>query len=235
MKYIKLCLFVMMGIFILGCSNSSTKTSTSEDTPVVIEEPTVPEVTVTRVSCVGDSITAGTGISNPQKDSYPSQLAVMLGEHWEVKNFGVKSATLMKGGSLPYWNTSKYNPSHTFASNIVVIMLGTNDVKPHNWADHGKFVLDYTALIESYKNLSTQPTVYLCYPPPVYGEVAGITNKRVKNELIPLIQKVATANGVKIINIYSALNNKKALFPDKVHPNIDGARILAQTVAKAIR
>ncbi|MDQ3813038.1 MAG: hypothetical protein M3347_03705, partial [Armatimonadota bacterium] len=48
---------------------------------------------VTRVASVGDSITYGSGIQDREHNSYPAQLGAMLGEKWEVRNFGVSGAT----------------------------------------------------------------------------------------------------------------------------------------------
>ena len=56
-----------------------------------------------RVACVGDSITYGHGIENRLKACYPAQLGRMLGDQWEVRNFGVSGATMLKQGDLPYW------------------------------------------------------------------------------------------------------------------------------------
>lgn len=222
MKYLQSIVILLLSTFIIGCGGSSDNTSSPESSVPL------------RVACVGDSITEGTGLSNPAQDSYPSQLASILGEGWEVQNFGKKSATLMKSGSLPYWNTSQYSASLNSNPDMVVIMLGTNDAKPYNWANNAPFVPDYTALIQRYKNLPSAPIVYICYPPPVYAEVAGITDARIKNEVIPKITQVAASNGVEVIDIYSALSNKKSLFPDNVHPNKEGARLLAQTVYQSI-
>ena len=50
-----------------------------------------------RMACVGDSITAGVGAARGQ--SYPAQLGKMLGERWEVRNFGVSGSTLLNHGN----------------------------------------------------------------------------------------------------------------------------------------
>ena len=40
-------------------------------------------------ACIGDSITSGFTLLNPRRDSYPSLLQNMLGDGYEVRNFGV--------------------------------------------------------------------------------------------------------------------------------------------------
>ena len=35
-----------------------------------------------RIACVGDSITAGSGVLDKDHDSYPAQLSAMLGDAW---------------------------------------------------------------------------------------------------------------------------------------------------------
>jgi lysophospholipase L1-like esterase len=222
MYIVKLWLIVAATFILSACGGSSSETST----PPTTENP--------RISCVGDSITEGTGLSNPSQESYPAQLASMLGTGWEVGNFGKKSATVLKSGTTPYWNTSTFVPSHEYNPDIVVIMLGTNDAKPINWANKSQFIEHYSELIQGYKTLPSQPKVYICYPPPVYAEVAGITDARIKNEIIPKITQIASLNEVEIIDIYTTLSNKKALFPDKVHPNKEGARILAEKIYQTI-
>ena len=41
-----------------------------------------------KVACVGNSITYGTGLADRATQSYPVQLQKLLGEHYEVENFG---------------------------------------------------------------------------------------------------------------------------------------------------
>jgi len=223
----KLYLAIIMLLILTACGSSSDNESAPD-----VANPPIKELL--KVACIGDSITEGTGLSNPSIDSYPSQLVTILGESYEVANFGIKSATVLKQSSKPYWNTSQYSDSHLFAPDIVVIMLGTNDAKPGNWVNKDQLVSDYSDLINTYKNLETKPTVYICYPPPIYGEVAGITDSRIRNELLPLLNQVSIQNNVSIIDNYSALSGNKGWFTDNVHPNTEGARIVAETVYQVI-
>lgn len=55
-----------------------------------------------RVACVGNSITFGSSIANRDKDSYPAVLGQMLGEGYEVRNFGFSGRVLLMDGDYPY-------------------------------------------------------------------------------------------------------------------------------------
>lgn len=52
-----------------------------------------------KIACVGNSITEGPGRNHP--DSYPLQLEKILGQGYQVKNFGVGARTLLKKGIFP--------------------------------------------------------------------------------------------------------------------------------------
>ena len=84
-----------------------------------------------KVSCVGNSITYGYGLSNPSTQSYPSQMQALLGtSSWIVGNFGVSARTMLKKGDLPYWNEQAFANAKAYLPNLVMIELGTNDAKP---------------------------------------------------------------------------------------------------------
>jgi acyl-CoA thioesterase-1 len=69
-----------------------------------------------RVACVGDSITQGAGTKGR---SYPSQLQKLLGDKWEVGNFGVSGRTLLRKGDFPYWNEKAYQNALAFKPDVV--------------------------------------------------------------------------------------------------------------------
>lgn len=189
---------------------------------------------ITKIACVGDSITYGAGIKDREHDSYPAQLQAMLGKSYEVKNFGVNGATLLKNGDKPYWKEKAFKSAKDFAPDIVIIKLGTNDTKPQNWAHKDEYAADAKALVEEFSALPSKPKIYLCHPVPAYPGNWGIRDEVIKNEVVPLIDKVAKETGATVIDLYSALSDQAALFPDKVHPNAAGAKIMASTIAKAL-
>jgi len=188
-----------------------------------------------RIACVGDSITYGAAIKDRVKNCYPAQLGRILGEKFEVRNFGVNGATLLKKGDKPYWKLKAYANARDFQPEVVVIKLGTNDSKPHNWKHKEEYVADYVALIESFQKLESKPTVWVCYPVPAYPGRWGITDKVMKEEVMPRVDEVAKKTGCKVIDLYSALSDKKEMFPDLVHPNAKGATLIAEAVSSAIK
>jgi lysophospholipase L1-like esterase len=187
-----------------------------------------------RVACVGDSITFGAGVEDRAKNNYPAALGRLLGPGYEVRNFGVNGATLLKKGDKPHWRLKAFQQATDFAPNVVVIKLGTNDTKPQNWKHGADFAADLAAMADHFAALSSKPAVWLCLPVPVYQTRWGINEKTLTGEVIPTIRTVAERKKLKTIDLYSALSGKPALFPDKIHPNARGATLIAQAVAAAL-
>ena len=184
-----------------------------------------------KVACVGDSITFGHGIPDRDTNSYPAQLGHMLGDGWEVQNFGVSGHTLLKKGDAPYIKSPQYQNALAFQPDVVVIKLGTNDTKPKNWRQKNAFIGDYLQLIDSFRTLESQPVVWLCNPVPVFPEQWGIKDNVVRHEVIPRIQYIARMAGAPILDLYTPLKSHPEFFPDKVHPNAAGAKEMARFVA----
>lgn len=189
---------------------------------------------VTKMACVGDSITYGAGIKDREHNSYPAQLQGILGKGFEVKNFGVNGATLLKKGDNPYWKTKAFKEAKEFGPDVVVIKLGTNDTKPQNWAHKDEYAGDFKAMVEEFAALPSKPKIFLCHPVPAFPGNWGIRDEIIKNEVIPLVDQVAKETGATVIDLYTALADSKALFPDKVHPNAEGAKMMADVIAKAV-
>ena len=212
---------------VLACALLSFSATARDDTRQNNAEPV-------RVACVGDSITYGAGIKDRKTNCYPAQLQRMLGDTHTVNNFGVNAATLLKKGNKPYWKLKAFKDAQDFQPDIVIIKLGTNDTKPNNWQHKDDYEPNYTEMIEAFRSLDSKPTVYVCYPAPVIGEQWGINDKTVREEVIPRIDKIAEQTKAPIIDLYAPLKDKPELLPDKVHPNAEGAKIIAQTINAAL-
>jgi acyl-CoA thioesterase I len=188
-----------------------------------------------RVACVGDSITFGDVLADPERQSYPAQLQTMLGDSFEVRNFGRNGRTLLKAGHAPYWHEEALAKAMALAPQVVVIMLGTNDSKPINWQYAQQFERDYLALIDTFLRLPSQPEVMVCLPPPVYQNGFEIRDHTLTREIVPAIRRVAQQRPVRLIDLPAAMSQKPYWFIDGVHPTAVGAAEIAQQVAMAIR
>lgn len=184
-----------------------------------------------KVACVGDSITKGFGT----KRSWPDQIGEMLGDRWIVKNFGVNGATLMNSGDKPYQTLGAFNSAIGFSPDVVVIMLGTNDTKPHNWEHFGNdYEKDYRDIIGKFAKLESKPRIFICKPPYIPKEGNWGINEPDTKTQIPVIEKLAKELNAGVIDVHAALEGHDDLIPDKVHPNTEGATLIAAAVFKSL-
>jgi lysophospholipase L1-like esterase len=183
-----------------------------------------------KVACVGDSITSGAGSKIP----WPKILQQMLGDKWEVKNYGVSGRTLLKKGDHPWDKEHQYPDALKLKPDVVIIMLGTNDTKPQNWKMKDEFVGDYKDIIASFTKAEPKPRVFACHPPLVPGAGNYGINEAGVLEQIPMIDALAKETGSGVIDMHDIFKGKDALLPDRVHPNTDGATELAKAAYKKL-
>jgi lysophospholipase L1-like esterase len=190
----------------------------------------------TNVACVGDSITYGYGVTGGE--TYPGKLQTLLGSAYSVSNYGWNGATLLRKGDISYWTTSTYTNSHGNPTppDIVIIMLGSNDSKPKNWAYKTNFITDYTDLIATYTSLPTHPRVLICTPPPVFGSGAWNINPGVvATNIAPTVRQLGVSLGREVIDMHARFAGRAEWFPDTVHPNSMGTTVMAAIVYTALR
>lgn len=181
-----------------------------------------------KIACIGDSITQGSGLANPNTESYPAKLGRLLGTNYVVRNFGVSARTLLKQGDYPYWKEAYFKTSHDWQPDVVIIQLGTNDSKPYNWRYGTNFVSDYEELIASYATLASQPRVIVCTPCPVYNKGAfDISPTVVATNITPIVHDLASRLDVDLIDLQTRLAGHPEWFPDTVHPNSKGMTAMA--------
>lgn len=190
-----------------------------------------------KVACIGDSVTAGYLLANSKTESYPSQLQILLGNKFEVLNFGHSGATLLKKGSKPYYKTEECDKAIAYKPDIAIIHLGLNDTDPRNWPNYREdFNADYSWIIDTLKKQNPKVKIYVCRMTPIFNE-----HNRFKSgtrdwfwQIQEHISEIAVANNVKLIDLHEKLYNRPDLFPDALHPIKEGAAILAQTVYENI-
>ena len=190
-----------------------------------------------KVSCVGNSITYGMRLDNREEESYPAQLQKLLGERYEVGNFGKSGATLLRRGHRPYFKQEEFRQAMDFAGDIVVIHLGINDTDPRNWPHYqDEFVGDYLALVDSLRKVNPKARFLIARMTPIGSDHARFISgtKTWHGQIQDAIETVAYAAGAELIDFYEPLHRFPWLFPDAVHPTAEGAAILAKTVYSGI-
>ena len=190
-----------------------------------------------RVACIGNSVTYGYGHQSPGQTSYPTQLGQMFGEGYDVRNFGHSGATLLFRGHRPYIQQQAWRNALAFAPDKAIIHLGLNDTDPRNWPNYrDDFIPNYLAIIDSLRAVNPNVEVWVCRMTPIFHG-----HRRFKSgtrdwhaQIQQAIEEVARLADVHLIDLHTPLYNRPDLFADALHPNAEGATILAQTVYSAM-
>jgi lysophospholipase L1-like esterase len=214
-RKIKLLAIATVAIIILASITTFSQIAKSKNAPAKI-----------RVACVGDSITRASG--------YPSKLQSLLGPDYEVGNFGVDGSTVSLSSQRPYMNQTTFQEALDFQPQIVVIMLGTNDANPNVTRYENTFEDDYSKLAIAFESLKSNPQVWVAESPPIQNNSIDLSATVFNENIIPHIVHVAQNLNLPTIDVYDSFENHSDFFMDGVHPDSDGATLIACDVAIAI-
>lgn len=192
-----------------------------------------------RVACIGDSITQGVGSSHLREKSYPAHLQQFLGtKRYLVGNFGSSARTAIKDAGndvyVPFWKDKYFAQSKEFAPDVVIIMLGTNDVMCATW-DVNSYYWGIRGLIEEYQALSSDPEIYVCTPMAAFDTA----HPAKLADGIPYLKQAVSDAGVNLVDV----NTLTADWFDKgylnggddcVHPNDAGYLAFAQLLYEQV-
>ena len=192
-----------------------------------------PKEDAIRVACIGNSITDGYGVDMATAYGYPAMLQKKLGEGYWVKNFGLSGRTMLNKGDMPYMNEVAWKDAQAFKPDVMVIKLGTNDSKGHNWKHGAEFKNDLEQMI---KALQPKPVIYLCTPIKAEKPSWDISDSIIVNEIIPIQKAVAKKYGLKVIDLHTLFEGgEELMLPDGIHPNGKGAERMAQIIYEALK
>ncbi|WFB63219.1 GDSL-type esterase/lipase family protein [Sphingobacterium sp. WM] len=184
-----------------------------------------------KVACIGDSVTKGSNLAKGK--TYPEQLQQLLGDGYEVRNFGRNGATLLEKGHNPYLKSEELEAALAFKPDMIVISLGLNDTDPRNLPNYQiDFQRDYNKLISLFENENPKVEVFVCEISPIFsGHPRFLSGTRdwywdIKKE----IEAVAVIHFHKLVDLYSPLAFRIDLFDDYLHPSEQGAEIIAKTI-----
>ena len=141
----------------------------------------------------------------------------------------------MNKGDLPYMNELAWRDAQAFNPNIVVIKLGTNDSKTHNWAyGADEYRQSMQAMIDTLKALPSKPKIYLCSPIPAFKDSWTINDSVIVNGEMPIIKKLAKKNKCQFIDLHTSYTYGDMMLNDGIHPNAKGAAKMADIIFDAI-
>jgi acyl-CoA thioesterase-1 len=214
---------LILGLSSAACNRASTTapppapapaaSSSAPETPKNPTDSGRPKIVV-----LGDSLTAGYGLLEPQ--AYPALLQAKLNDQgygWEVVNAGISGDTSAAGLERLDWALDQANVR------ILILELGANDgLRGLPVAEMKK---NLAAIIERGQGKHIAVLLVGMEAPPNFGPEYTVSFRQVfpdlakqyKVTLLPfLLDKVAGVAG---------LNQS-----DGIHPNVEGARIVADTV-----
>ena len=186
-----------------------------------------------RVACVGDSITYGDKIFLRGFRSYPALLQKSSDGRLAVQNFGVNGTTALELQGRAWTGTEACQDALAFQPDIVVIMLGINDLFFPDRYDRYPEAL--RGIVNRFQALSSSPRLFLCTLTPLaLTEIQQQANQTIRTVFNPAIRKIAAEEGADIIDIHTLFPTNIEFLPDGLHPSPEGAALIAQTVLKAI-
>lgn len=196
-----------------------------------------------KVACIGDSITYGMQVKNRRNCCYPSLLQKMLGQGYNVRNFGLNNRNAMMESPFPYCKEKQFEKSKAFLPDIVLLMLGTNDSKKGIWKGADVWRRDYEKIVESYQQLPCHPKIYLLTPAALhevkqkdgtYGYSFEMQDTALK-EICDTVWEVAKDRNLEVIDLNAATSNQPSIFyKDGVHPNNKGAQLIAEKIYSSL-
>lgn len=190
-----------------------------------------------KVACIGNSITYGMNLKDRENDSYPAVLQNLLGDKYEVRNFGKNGVTLLYKGHRPYINQTEFHQALEFKPDIVVIHLGLNDTDPRDFPDYGdNFVKDYVSLVDSFKRENSKVRIILANLTPLHARHKRFKSgtRAWRDSIRKFIPEIAKITGSELIDFGEILKDRQNLLPDGIHPDKIGASLLSEAMFGAI-
>ena len=194
------------------------------------------------IACVGDSLTYGVKpntMGEQSENAYPTVLNALLGEDYEVQNYGKPGSTLTEKG-VCYRNRDVYQESLDAAADMVIIMLGTNDANVECEWDAALFESDLNDMVDAYRAARADTIVYLMAPPAVFMESASgafvMDADLLRGELRDIVSRVASEKGTGYIDLFAATEaHPEWMGGDGVHFLDEGYLQVANVVYEGIR
>lgn len=184
-----------------------------------------------RIACIGDSITEGAGMPDAQNNAYPARLQQRLDPSlFVVRNFGHSGTGVLRPGRR-YLESPRHQAALEWQPDVVICNLGINDITMGDGLEREAFLRAYQELIDAYADLPTAPAIVLWTPlSPLFPGQRFHGDPRLR-DLEAWIAETAARTGAETLNMRSGLEDHPEWYPDRLHPNADGARFIAGRTA----
>lgn len=213
--------FIALSLFASACGAEAGRTKNQKPKDAVKLPATSTDKP--KIVAFGDSLTAGFGLS--EKESYPFLLQQRLnaeGYNYEVINAGVSGDTSQGGLERIDWSLEQENVQ------ILVLELGANDLL--RGLPPAKMKKNLGEIIQKAQAKKVQVLLCGMLAPPTMGA-------KYQQEFMNAFPDLADEYKVEFLPfiLEGIALNKKLNQADGIHPNADGAKILAENVYQALK
>jgi len=198
------------------------------------------EYRLTRIGCIGDSITQGTGSSNQALYAYPAQLGRLLWKDAIVSNYGRSGSTMRSDLADAYTKRAAYTNALNAAkdTDIFIIMLGTNDSnRDQNWNDASseKYNQSCLDIVKALKTENPNVRFVLANCPTYFGtrSFGSETVRTLQSALVKTLNEQGYPT--EFFDMHTVTATMKDYFPDELHPNNTGHKLMAEAFSKALK
>jgi len=203
-----------------------------------------------KVACIGDSITYGYGLADREHEAYPAQLQKLLDEKepgkYEVRNFGNSGRGIyldsMRGSEKRGFRwMAEHKAALAWKPDVVICNLGINDngeyIKEYTGGrKRGQFESDYLALLGDYRKANSKAMLFIWTKLSPLAEGQKFYRSPEPFLMQRDLEEVAERMGAMGIDMQEPLRERMdEIFAfDKIHPNAEGARIIAEATFNAL-
>jgi lysophospholipase L1-like esterase len=188
-----------------------------------------------RVLFLGDSIAWGTGASAPQQ-RFTSLVVTRLNERengrFEQLSLAVRGSALIDRAWRPLDAAHPHGLARAIAlrPDVVVIAHGSND----NAFGHslGEFLWAYRDSVRALRRKLPRAQIVCMTISPRWESM--LSDDDWLNRANVGIQEIAALERTRLARSHAKLRSRRELFPDGIHPNDEGHRLLAESVLEAL-
>lgn len=230
-RAVRSAVYAVLAVLCAFLAGAMSGCSRGPDTPVETRAPSTPapatgardEAVRPKIVALGDSLTAGYGLLEAQ--SYPSLLQQKLNEdgyNWEVVNAGISGDTSAAGLQRLDWALQEPDVR------ILILELGANDgLRGLPISEMRK---NLAGIIERVQQKRIGVLLAGMEAPPNYGLEYAASFRQVYRDLAHEYHVTFVPFMLDRVAGISSLNQS-----DGIHPNVDGTRVVADTLWTALR